>query len=122
MAEARVASELVMRCFHARTAAHVFHLRSRSFAEHKALNDFYDDIVDLVDSFAEVYQGEHGLLALDGAYAPGMNPKAMLAGLAAWIAENRDKVCPRSDTHIQNIIDEIVALINETLYKLKFLA
>ena len=117
------AAELVMRCFHARTAAHVFHLGTKSYAEHKALNDFYDDIVGLVDTFAETYQGLYGLLPLNGtAYAPGMNPKAMLAGLLGWIQANRYDAAAKTDTALQNIIDEIVALIAQTSYKLKFLA
>lgn len=117
------AAELVMRCFHARTAAHVFHLGTKSYAEHKALNDFYDEIVDLVDTFAETYQGLYGLLPLNGtAYAPGMNPKAMLAGLLGWIQANRYEAAAKTDTALQNIIDEVVALIAQTSYKLKFLS
>lgn len=40
--------ELILRCFHARTNAHVLHLTTRSFAAHKALNEFYDGVVDHV--------------------------------------------------------------------------
>ena len=39
------AGELVMRLFHARTTAHVLHLKSRSYAQHVALNEFYDGVV-----------------------------------------------------------------------------
>ena len=38
------------------------------------------------------------------------------------IEDMRYKVCDKSDTAIQNIIDEIVGLYLSTLYKLKFLA
>jgi DNA-binding ferritin-like protein len=55
-------AELVMRLFHARTAAHVMHLQTTSYAKHKALNEFYDAIVDFADSIAEGYQGEHGMI------------------------------------------------------------
>jgi hypothetical protein len=34
----------------------------------------------------------------------------------------RYEVCDKTDTTIQNIIDEIIALYLSTLYKLKFLA
>ena len=47
---------------HSRTQAHVFHLQTPSFAEHKALNDYYNGIVDLVDGFVESYQGKYGIL------------------------------------------------------------
>ena len=41
--------EFILLCFHARTNAHVLHLETRSYAAHKALNEFYDEIVDLAD-------------------------------------------------------------------------
>jgi hypothetical protein len=59
MSDHKLAAELVMRCFHSRTAAHVLHLKSKSYSEHMALHDFYDEIVDLTDAFAEMYQGEY---------------------------------------------------------------
>ncbi len=40
------AAELVARCFAARTAAHFAHLKSKGYACHMALNEFYDSIVD----------------------------------------------------------------------------
>ena len=45
--------KLIMELFHARTTAHVLHLRSRSYAQHVALNTFYDEIIDLADTLAE---------------------------------------------------------------------
>lgn len=118
------AAELVRRCFDARTAAHEYHLSTRSYAEHKALNDFYDGIVDLVDTFAETYQGLHGALLpmSDLPYNRGSGPRPMLIALLKWIETERTAVCPRSDTALQNIIDEIVALIGQTMYKLRFLS
>ena len=111
-----------MRCFHARTTAHVLHLKTRSYATHKALNDFYDDIVPLADSFAEVYQGEYGLIeTFPARYVPEGDGLTLMENLGGWIAENRHSVCKKEATHLQNIIDEIVALVNETAYKLKFL-
>ena len=41
--------EFIILCFHARTNAHVLHLQTRSYAAHKALNEFYDEIVELAD-------------------------------------------------------------------------
>ena len=34
-----------------RTQAHIFHLQTQSFATHKALNKYYDEIIDLLDAF-----------------------------------------------------------------------
>lgn len=55
-------AEFIARAFAVRTAAHLAHLQSRSYAEHVALGGFYDPLVDLVDSYAEAYQGLFGLI------------------------------------------------------------
>lgn len=116
------ASELVYRCFHARTNAHILHLSTRSYATHKALNDFYDDIIGLVDSFAEAYQGDYGLIPFSPLkYTHQTEPLGMLDDLSKWIETHRYDCCDSDDTYVQNIIDEIVALIRSTQYKLRFL-
>jgi len=118
-----IAAEFVMHLFHARTAAHVMHLTALSYAQHKALEDFYEGIVGLADSFAETYQGAYGaLLPFEG--TPYFHPTSAIGtftDLRTWIARNRDHVCDKDDSTLQNIIDEIQALISSTLYKLRFL-
>ena len=117
-----LAGELVMRCFHARTTAHVLHLKALSYAQHVALSEFYDGIIPLADSFAEKYQGQYGLIeAFPPRYAPEPSGVTLMENLADWISENRYKVCDKTETYLQNIIDEIVALVYETKYKLTFL-
>lgn len=117
-------ADFVGHLFLARDVAHSVHLNTRSYAKHMALGDFYDKIVDLADSFAEAYQGRHGLvgpITLQSAKKNG-NIVEFLSDSLAEIEANRYKVCEEKDTAIQNIIDEIVGLYLSTLYKLKFLA
>ena len=110
-----------MRMFHARTTAHVQHLLTRSYAQHKALNEFYDGIVDLADTFAEAYQGRYGLIeGLDGPYRFEADPQVAVRVLRGWIDKNRGEVT--DDRELQNIVDEVLQLCDSTLYKLKFLA
>ena len=122
------AAELVMRCFNARTTAHILHLGTRSYAAHMALGDFYDGIAGRADSFAEAYQGIYGLLTFNnasvGCYDPGKDYRdgqAMLVELRAWVCARRKDIGSPTDTELQNIIDEIVSLIDSTVYKLRFL-
>jgi uncharacterized protein DUF5856 len=116
-------AELVARCFHARTNAHFQHLSTHSFAAHKALEEFYLSIVERADAFAEAYQGRYGLIA---DYS-GLNfkletdPEKMLTELRTWVGAHRYECGSGSDTELQNLIDEIVALIDSTVYKLRFL-
>ena len=118
------ACQFVGLLFLGRDVAHSVHLNTRSFSKHMALNTFYDEIIDLADSFAEAYQGRHGLM---GQIAVPANKKAaniieFLQSQLDEIEKCRYEVCDKSDTAIQNIIDEIVALYLSTLYQLKFLA
>ena len=115
--------ELVMRCFHARTAAHVFHLGTHSYAQHVALQEFYEGILGFADELAEVKQGDDlELLKLTGVpYRAFTDPLEMVTDLGDWVSDNREDCCDAEDTCLQNIIDEIMALICKTKYKLKFL-
>ena len=117
-------ADFVGALFLARDVAHSVHLNTRSFAKHSALNSFYDDIVDLADKFAEAYQGRHGLIGPISLMSAKKTANIIefLEDSLADIEKMRFEVCEKTDTPIQNIIDEIVGLYLSTLYKLKFLA
>ena len=118
------AADFVGHLFLARDVSHSVHLNTRSFAKHKALQEFYEGIVGLADDFAEAYQGRHGLIGpitLQTAKKNG-NIIEFIQDSLDEVEANRYKVCEEKDTAIQNIIDEIVGLYLKTLYMLKFLA
>jgi len=110
--------------FLGRDVAHSVHLNTRSFAKHMALQTFYEEIVGLADSFAEAYQGKHGLIG-----GITLQPAKKTANIVEFLQDqmdeieaNRYKVVDKDCTAIHNIIDEIVGLYLSTLYKLRFLA
>lgn len=117
-------ADFVGTLFLARDVAHSVHLNTRSYAKHKALNNFYDDIVDLVDDFAEAYQGRHGLIGPITLMSAKKTTNIIefLESSLADIEGMRYKVVDKEDTAIQQLIDNIVELYLSTLYKLKFLA
>ena len=117
-------ADFVGTLFLARDVAHSVHLNTRSFAKHSALNEFYDEIVELADKFAEAYQGRHGLIGPISLMSAKKttNIVEFLEDSLADIEKMRFDVCEKTDTPIQNIIDEIVGLYLSTLYKLRFLA
>src|SRR6056300_1399432 len=45
-----------------RTQAHIYHLQTPSYAKHIALNEYYEGIIDLIDSLVEAYQGKYEIL------------------------------------------------------------
>jgi hypothetical protein len=88
------------------------------------LGGFYDNVIDLADKFAEAYQGRHGLIGPISLHSARKtsNITEFLEDSLKEIEDMRYKVCDKSDSALQNIIDEIVGLYLTTLYKLKFLA
>ena len=110
--------------FLARDVTHSVHLNTRSYSKHKALQKFYDNIIDRADTFAEAYQGRYGLIgpiALMSAKKTE-NVVAFLEDQLAELEATRYEVCGKDDAPLQNLIDGIIELYLSTLYKLKFLA
>lgn len=115
--------EMVCQMLHSQKQAHIFHLGTKSFAEHMALNGYYGGIDELVDGLIESYQGKYGLLKNYKSYKNQSykNKNQVLKyfkGLLNTIEEKRD-CC--DDSYIQNQIDTVQELIYSTMYKLKFL-
>lgn len=116
------AAELVARAFAVRTASHIAHLKSRHYAEHIALGDFYPALVDLVDTFAEVHQGLFGLLgAYPGAPTPTTAPLEFLVDFVDWVRSMRGALS-QGEPALENVLDDITTLTAQTIYKLRFLS
>ena len=110
--------------FLARDVTHSVHLNTRSYAKHKALQKFYDNVIDLADGFAEAYQGRHGLIGPISLMSAKKTENVIefLKDQLAEIEKGRYDVCEKTDTPLQNLIDGIIELYLTTLYKLRFLA
>ena len=122
--ENEIIGQFISTLFASRTQAHVFHLQTDSFAAHKALNDYYDEIVGITDGIVESYQGKYGIVTGYGniALQEFQNCEGIITyfeTLCMYVEKSR-QMLPQ-DTYIQNQIDEVVALINSTIYKLRFL-
>lgn len=97
------------------------HLKTDKYSKHIALNDFYEDIVELVDTLIEDYMGIYGKVE---DYKNLMTTDKMSA--VEYLEELRD-LCKSSskelfkedDSELFSDIDNIVSLIDSTLYKLK---
>ena len=118
------AAEFVGQLFLARDVAHSVHLNTRSFSKHMALNTFYDEIIDHADAFAEAYQGRHGLIG-----PITLHSAKKTANIIEFLQDSLDQieaarydVVPKTDSSLQQLIDNIVELYLTTLYKLRFLA
>ena len=110
--------------FLARDVAHSVHLNTRSFSKHEALKIFYRRIVGAADDFAEAYQGRHGLIGPITLHSATKTSNIIefLERSLAEIEGARHKVADKSDSSLQQLIDNIVEIYLRTLYKLKSLA
>ena len=112
----------VQTLLHSATIAHQLHLSSKSYSEHKALAKYYENIEDVVDALVESYQGKYGLIESYPTNYHNSGNKSALAymeSLQKFVGEARGSL--PQDSELQNEIDNIVNLINSSVYKLKFL-
>lgn len=119
-------NDLLSMLMHSRTQAHVFHLRvsPNGHAAHKALQKYYEDIVDLIDEIAEGYQGMKGLVEFKPVKGIDNNADKdniieYFEDLVKFVHTERMKDDLKGITFIQNEIDNVEKLIYSTLYKLK---
>lgn len=105
-----------------RNQAHIYHLQSTSYAQHKALEGYYEGIISLIDSIVEGYQGRYGILRgykMAGGIKEDDSTVVYFEGLAKFVETIRTQI--PQDTYLQNQVDEVVQLIESTKYKLKHL-
>lgn len=114
-------ARLIAIMFLSREVAHRAHLNTKSYAQHKALNSFYETIIDNADDIAEAYQGRHGLIGK----IPMLTEEAtgdiadILERHLSMLEKIRHTAVDKSDTAIQNLIDNAVETYLSTLYKLR---
>lgn len=108
------------------TVVHKAHLKvtgDGSYAAHKAMGEFYDEIGDLADDLIEGYQGlTETLLELAPGEAPSFKTAKDCVSYLNTIYKKVDAVqavCTYSE--VNNDLDNVKSLINSTKYKLLFL-
>lgn len=115
--------DMVSILLHSQTQVHLFHLQTKSYSEHKALQNYYEGIDGLVDGVIESYQGKYDVLTSYKSiktedYQSSEQVIKYFKALDTMIEKNRKSV---KESYIQNQIDTIQELIYSTLYKLRFL-
>lgn len=114
--------QFVSNSFAVRTAAHLAHLSSRSYAQHVALGDFYDALVPLVDKYAEVYTGLEGKIpTYPKVPPPDHSDPIALVSTYLTLVKAEAKEDAKGSQALLNILAELEELTAQTLYKLKFL-
>ena len=98
-----------------------WHHQTTSFSEHKALQNYYEEIVERIDGLVESIQGiypriESYTLSNPVDWKEG-GSTIYFKGLYEYVQKNRTAI-PYQETWIENQIDNIAELIADTLYQL----
>lgn len=94
------------------------HLKTSKYSEHIALDEYYNAIVDLVDALVENWMGTHEKVE---DYVNLLNDEeyesiAYLEALRDIVVEGRELM---DSSELESNVDDILGLIDRTLYKLK---
>ena len=114
---------MVSTLLHSQTQVHIFHLQTKSYSEHKALQNYYEGIDALVDGIIESYQGKYDIIknydsVKTEEYKSCDQVINYFKSLDSMIDNARKSV---KESFIQNQIDTVQELIFSTIYKLRFL-
>lgn len=102
----------------------LFHFSTMKYSTHKTLDDFHEDLSDLVDKLLEVYLGRFNKQPLE-IFQINMTATTNISNLIEYLETERQVICGirnktfKNNCEIQNIIDEITALFDRTIYLCK---
>ena len=95
------------------------HLKTDKYSEHIALNEFYEEMPDLVDDLIEAWMGINGKVK---EYKNNFTEEKMgtieyLETLKEFVEKGKDDFMEEDE--LESLCDDILAQIDSTLYKIK---
>lgn len=105
-------------CLMSVTYMHSAHFATRSYSQHKAFEDFYKEMPDLIDVFTETHIG------ITGTYKPVLKTENNIDTVEYLrkIAVTGDEIYQSVDTSLKSVIDQIKTLCYQTIYKITHFA
>ena len=105
----------------------LYHWQTKVYARHVASDKLFGEINSLIDKFVEVYIGKYGRPMMAKTYQSlkidNFSDDIMVTYLQKWVTYLQDKLptqIDKKDSDLLNIRDEMLALINNTLYLFTF--
>ena len=127
MSKSETSGKILTMFLSVQTHIKIYHFQTKSYARHKTVDQFYNDLTDLLDKFMEVLQGAWNVRVKmnDSIKLININDKHviyMLSGFRTWLKTTLPKLLDlvSSSTDLLNIRDEILEKVNQTLYLLTF--
>lgn len=112
-------SRLVQLLLGLQTDIKMFHWQTRSYAVHVETGKLFDSIIALTDTFIEQYMGTYGrprMAASASVPLRNMTKAALVAALKSAMTQLASVV--PTDTHLQNLKDEINGELAKALFLL----
>jgi len=100
------------------------HWNTFSYSTHKATDELYSGLLELIDEFVETMMGKYGrpvfpdTFTLELEKPENIDTTQYLSQFADYLIELSDELDPRTDTDLLNIRDEMLAETNKTKYLL----
>lgn len=95
------------------------HLKTDKYSEHMALDEYYKDMPELIDTLIENYMGRYGkVLSYENILNPETysTPAEYLTALRSLVSETYETI---SASELKSDLDAILSQIDSTVYKLK---
>jgi hypothetical protein len=120
-------SKFISKLLESREMAQVYHWTVKgdmgSHAAHLALQTYYEEVIEFIDDIVEIYQGQYGLIEgydiIDTTDSKSKDRLDYFKEAVEFVKSERTCI-KAEDTHIHNIVDELIALQYKTIYKLTY--
>jgi hypothetical protein len=119
-------SKLLQHFFYYQNLIKIFHWQTKKYAQHIASDQLYQTLQTLIDQWIEVYQGKYGIIIIENKINISLNNmelsnfKKLLIQFKSFLMNDipnylgKDKEMKNTD--LINIRDEMLAILNKTLY------
>ena len=107
---------LITKIFKERNNSHARHWSTSSYAQHQALGEFYENIIEILDKYVEAYIGTFG--KIEDIPDDVENIGQVVRDNLIWLNENRSELS-KEVSALENILDELAGLHMTTLFKLE---
>lgn len=124
-------SKLLQYFFYYQNLIKIFHWQTNKYAQHMASDQLYNTLQTLIDQWIEVYQGKYGTLTFkedskiniplrnvdldDFKLHLNQFKLFLINDISSHLGNEKDM----KNTDLYNIRDEMLAIINKTLYLIK---
>jgi DNA-binding ferritin-like protein len=117
--------ELIIQFFTLQHQIKVLHWQTKSYARHKAYDDVYSSLGELIDNFVEIYMGKYGRVEFSGGEGSitlkntdSLQLNNFLKDNIDWLKSLNEKLKSDNDSDLLNLRDEMMGEINKLRYLL----